>query len=163
MLRDFLFWQPTAPATPRALAETLAPLCRLLRAEVLAAVQNPDSGLAALAVDWRHYLFPDADDAQFADAYAQTLTYALLLARWSGAVEGMRAQAATIGARNLHAFEVLVGPYAVAHLRLSQRVLAEGGTLPADGAHVYLTDKLEPPTSTPPGHLPLAYPPWIYN
>ncbi|MCU0809382.1 MAG: hypothetical protein MUC53_16265 [Candidatus Contendobacter sp.] len=137
MLRDFLFWQPTAPATPRALAETLAPLCRLLRA--------------------------DADDAQFADAYAQTLTYALLLARWSGAVEGMRAQAATIGARNLHAFEVLVGPYAVAHLRLSQRVLAEGGTLPADGAHVYLTDKLEPPTSTPPGHLPLAYPPWIYN
>ncbi len=304
LLRDFLFWQPTAPATPRALAETLAPLCRLLRAEVLAAVQNPDSGLAALAVDWRHYLFPDADDAQFADAYAQTLTYALLLARWSGAVElsttqatktlrpqhgllaealkiladeqarteietpakvlervigavdpaalasqwvggdpwlyfyedflavydpkmrkdrgvyytpvpvvraqialigellesrfhaefsfvdpnvvtldpaagtgtyilaaldhalervaatqgpGMRAQAATIGARNLHAFEILVGPYAVAHLRLSQRVLAEGGTLPADGAHVYLTDTLEPPTSTPPGHLPLAY------
>ena len=38
LLRDFLFWQPTAPATPRALAETLAPLCRLLRAEVLAAV-----------------------------------------------------------------------------------------------------------------------------
>ncbi|MBZ4194739.1 MAG: DNA methyltransferase [Candidatus Contendobacter sp.] len=304
LLRDFLFWQPTAPATPRALAETLAPLCRLLRTEVLAAVQNPESGLTALAVDWRHYLFPDADDAQFADAYAQTLTYALLLARWSGAVElsttqatktlrpqhgllaealkiladeqarteiatpvavlervigavdpaalasqwaggdpwlyfyedflavydpkmrkdrgvyytpvpvvraqialigelletrfnaefsfvdpqvvtldpaagtgtyilaaldyalervaatqgpGMRAQAATVGAHNLHAFEILVGPYAVAHLRLSQRVLAEGGTLPADGAHVYLTDTLEPPNSTPPGHLPLAY------
>jgi len=70
---------------------------------------------------------------------------------------GMRAQAATIGARNLHAFEILVGPYAVAHLRLSQRVLAEGGTLPTDGAHVYLTDTLEPPTATSPGHLPLAY------
>ncbi|MDQ5910440.1 MAG: methyltransferase, partial [Pseudomonadota bacterium] len=93
LLRDFLFWQPTAPATPRALAETLAPLCRLLRTEVLAAVQNPASGLAALAVDWRHYLFPDADDAQFADAYAQTLTYALLLARWSGAVELSTTQA----------------------------------------------------------------------
>ena len=304
LLRDFLLWQPTAPATPRALAETLAPLCRLLRAEVLAAVRNPESNLAALAVDWRHYLFPDADDAQFADAYAQTLTYALLLARWSGAAElstalatqtlrsrhgllaealkiladeqarteietpvnvlervigavdpaalarklpggdpwlyfyedflavydpkmrkdrgvyytpvpvvraqvaligellegrfgaefsfvdpkvvtldpaagtgtyvlaaldhalervaanqgpGMRAQAATVGARNLHAFEILVGPYAVAHLRLSQRVLAEGGTLPADGAHVYLTDTLEPPNAAPPGHLPLVY------
>ncbi len=304
LLRDFLLWQPTAPATPRALAEMLAPLCRLLRAEVLAAVQNPESNLAALAVDWRHYLFPDADDAQFADAYAQTLTYALLLARWSGAAElstaratqtlrpqhgllaealkiladeqarteietpvnvlervigavdpvalarklpggdpwlyfyedflavydpkmrkdrgvyytpvpvvraqialigellesrfgaefsfvdpkvvtldpaagtgtyvlaaldhalervaamqgpGMRAQAATVGARNLHAFEILVGPYAVAHLRLSQRVLAEGGTLPADGAHVYLTDTLEPPNAAPLGHLPLAY------
>ena len=304
LLRDFLLWQPTAPATPRALAETLAPLCRLLRAEVLAAVQNPESSLAALAVDWRHYLFPDADDAQFADAYAQTLTYALLLARWSGAAAlsttqatqtlrpqhgllaealkiladeqaraeiatpvqvlervigavdpaalarqwtggdpwlyfyedflavydpkmrkdrgvyytpvpvvrvqvaliaelletrfdaefsfvdpkvvtldpaagtgtyilaaldhglarvaatqgpGMRAQAATVGARNLHAFEILVGPYAVAHLRLSQRVLAEGGTLPMDGAHVYLTDTLEPPNAAPPGHLPLVY------
>lgn len=304
LLRDFLFWQPTAPATPRALAETLAPLCRLLRAEVLAAVRNPESSLAALAVDWRHYLFPDADDAQFADAYAQTLTYALLLARWSGATDlstgratqtlrpqhgllaealkiladaqaraeietpvsvlervigtvdpaalarklpggdpwlyfyedflavydpkmrkdrgvyytpvpvvraqialigelletrfdaefsfvdpkvvtldpaagtgtyilaaldhglarvaatqgsGMRARAATVGARNLHAFEILVGPYAVAHLRLSQRVLAEGGTLPAEGAHVYLTDTLEPPNAAPPGHLPLVY------
>ncbi len=304
LLRDFLLWQPTAPATPRALAETLAPLCRLLRAEVLAAVQNPESSLAALAVDWRNYLFPDADDAQFADAYAQTLTYALLLARWSGAAAlsttqatqtlrpqhgllaealkiladeqaraeiatpvqvlervigavdpaalarqwtggdpwlyfyedflavydpkmrkdrgvyytpvpvvrvqvaliaelletrfdaefsfvdpkvvtldpaagtgtyilaaldhglarvaatqgpGMRAQAAMVGARNLHAFEILVGPYAVAHLRLSQRVLAEGGTLPMDGAHVYLTDTLEPPNAAPPGHLPLVY------
>ncbi|NJM10828.1 MAG: DNA methyltransferase [Synechococcaceae cyanobacterium SM1_2_3] len=70
---------------------------------------------------------------------------------------GMRAQAATVGARNIHAFEILVGPYAVAHLRFSQRVLAEGGTLPADGAHVYLTDTLEPPNAAPPGHLPLAY------
>ncbi|MFN7659521.1 MAG: hypothetical protein ACK5P3_15555, partial [Dolichospermum sp.] len=28
---------------------------------------------------------PDADNQQFADAYAQTVTYALLLARFSGA------------------------------------------------------------------------------
>ena len=30
-------------------------------------------------------LFPESDDAQFADAYAQTLTYALLLAKFEGA------------------------------------------------------------------------------
>ena len=29
-------------------------------------------------------MFPDADNARFADAYAQTLTYALLLARFNG-------------------------------------------------------------------------------
>jgi hypothetical protein len=57
LLRDFLFWQPTAPATPRALAETLAPLCRLLRAEVLEGRAEAGfgsggagGGLAALSV-----------------------------------------------------------------------------------------------------------------
>jgi hypothetical protein len=32
----------------------------------------------------RSELFPGADDGQFADAYAQTITYALLLARFEG-------------------------------------------------------------------------------
>jgi hypothetical protein len=303
LLRDFFNWEPIVPNSPRALAELLAPLCRLLRIEVADALQNPTSNLSSLAVDWREYLFPDADDVQFADAYAQTLTYALLLARFSGGnvftadeavkvirkehrllseslklladnaareeikvpvellerviagvdaaalakkskgdpwlyfyedflaaydpkmrkdrgvyytpvpvvhaqvrlvaallethfgakysfvdekvvtldpatgtgtyiiaalthglnqVEadkgkGLRAHAATTGARNIHAFEVLVGPYAVAHLRLTQQIVAEGGQIPADGTHVYLTDTLEPPHATPPGHLPLAY------
>ncbi len=69
----------------------------------------------------------------------------------------MRASAATRGANNIHAFEILVGPYAVAHLRFSQRILEEKGALPNDGAHVYLTDTLEPPNASPPGHLPLIY------
>jgi hypothetical protein len=34
-----------------------------------------------LARDWRAMLFPTADDATFADGYAQTVTFALLLAR----------------------------------------------------------------------------------
>ncbi len=84
LLIDFLSWQPIAPNSALALAKTLAPLCRLLREDVFVAVRNPDSGLAQLAREWRQYLFPDADDGQFADAYAQTLTYALLLARLSG-------------------------------------------------------------------------------
>jgi hypothetical protein len=35
----------------------------------------------SLAADWRELLFPDADEDQFADGYAQTVTFALLLAR----------------------------------------------------------------------------------
>jgi predicted helicase len=63
---------------------------------------------------------------------------------------GMRANFATQAARNLHAFELLVGPYAVAHLRLTQQILAEGGDMPPDGVHVYLTDTLESPYQPPP-------------
>ncbi|MET0621718.1 MAG: type ISP restriction/modification enzyme [Pyrinomonadaceae bacterium] len=294
VLLDFLNWQPIAPNSPRALAQTLAPLCRLLREDVLAATNNSESNLAQLAGEWRVYLFPDADDAQFADAYAQTLTYALLLARLNGesqlstvtaaaaldsghgllaqtlrvltqpaareeiktgvdlleriiaAVdpaqlqrrgdpwlyfyedflaeydpelrrkrgvyytpmqvigakvrlvaellshhfnkpltfadedvvfldpaagtaaypvaaieyalekvaerygEGMVAARATECARNFNAFEILVGPYAVAHLRLTQIVRDSGGTTPADGVQVFLTDTLESPHADPP-------------
>lgn len=43
------------------------------------ALGNP--GLTALAQDWRKLLFPQADDAQFADGYAQAVTFGLLVAR----------------------------------------------------------------------------------
>ena len=290
LLYDFLQWEPIAPSTPRALAELLAPLSRMIRDDVSSALGDPASGLSQLAREWRDVLFPDADDAQFADAYAQTLTYALLLARFSGAEHadlataertldsghgllagalrilgspdvrdevgagldvlirvieaidtsqlqgegndpwlyfyehflaaydprlrnnygvyytppavigaqvrliaelletrfgkdlafaaddvvvldpatgtgayplaviqhaldraadfygaGVRRQYASQLARNVHAFEVLVGPYAVAHLRITQKILEEGGNLPPDGAHVYLADTLESP------------------
>jgi len=303
LFHDFLSWQPVVPSTPKALAEILAPLCRFLKSDVLEAVQDPASDLSNLAKDWRRYLFPDADDKQFADAYAQTLTYALLLAKFSGASilttdsaaktikaghkllsdalkilsvddarkaieipvsllervigavdvsklsaksegdlwlyfyedflgaydskmkkdrgvyytpvavvqaqvclidellaskfgaedsfadskvvtldpacgtgtyvlaalrhaldkieaakgQGMRVNAATIAATNLHAFEILVGPYSVAHLRLTQQIIAENSAVPADGVHVYLTDTLESPHAVPPQHLPLTY------
>ena len=296
--RAFFGWQPKAPTKPKALAELLAPVARYLRDDVEAALADADSPLAHLAADWRRVFFPDATDAQFADAYAQTLTYALLLARLSGAddlstddavaalrpghallAEALRvlgdpraraalgstvdlldriiagvdpgiferqgalvedgpahaadpwlyfyedflaeydpkmrrdrgvyytpwqvvqaqvrltahlldagfdkpygvasqdvvtldpaagtgtyilgavrhaldraqadgrgvASAATRAAQGVHAFEILVGPYAVAHLRLTQQIRAAGGRLPDDGAHVYLTDTLEDP------------------
>ena len=296
LLQSFLLWQPIAPKTPKALADLLAPLCGMIKNDVALALKNPDSSLSQLAADWRNTLFPDADDARFADAYAQTLTYALLLAKLSGAqtVEpelaartldsghgllagalrvlgnpdvredvgvgldvliraisavdpailknkdgsndpwlyfyedflaaydrklrndygvyytpnpvilaqvrlvselletrfgknmsyasdevvvldpatgtgayplavlqhalshvaefygpGVRSQYAAKLARNIHAFEFLVGPYAVAHLRMTQEVLAEGGELPQDGAHVYLADTLESPEARP--------------
>jgi len=301
LLRDFLQWQPIVPSTPQALAEMLAPICCLLRTDVLTALEDAESNLSTLAQDWRDSLFPDADNKQFADAYAQTLTYALLLARFSGANDlalpqavktirtghrllsdalkilgideareqievpvsilerviaavditallqrgnedpwlyfyedflakydpkmrkdrgvyytpipviqtqvrlvaellaehfdaefsfvdpnvitldpacgtgtyiltaikhgldqisnargaGMRVSAASTAAANVHAFEILVGPYAVAHLRLTQQILSEGGTLPKDGVHVYLTDTLESPYAEAPGRLSL--------
>jgi hypothetical protein len=84
LIRDFLGWQPLVPSNPRALAEMLAPITRLLRDTVELTLADPVSALSHLATDWRDFFFPDADDAQFADAYAQTLTYALLLARVEG-------------------------------------------------------------------------------
>lgn len=304
MLRDFLSWNPIVPTSPKALAEVLAPLCHLVRQDVLAALGRPGSSLEQLAQDWRTFLFPDADEGQFADAYAQTVTYALLLARFSGStelgtdaaartlsrghtllaqalkiltddqarreievgvalleraigavdlkaltsrnpdpwlyfyedflaaydpklrkdrgvyytpVEVVEAQVRLVGellekrfekdltfaaegvvlldpaagtgtyplaamaealerverrygpgalpgratglAANTHAFEILIGPYAVAHLRLSQQVIAAGGSLPPDGAHVYLTDTLESPFAAPPGQMTLLHRP----
>ena len=302
LLQVFLAWQPIVPATSHQLADVLAPLCRLLRSDVLAALHDPSSNLSQLQNDWQVYLFPESDDSQFADAYAQTLTYALLLARIDGAVEGgtdsavaalrpahallaqvlrvltdagarveieipvnlleraiaavdverlrrrshdpwiyfyehflaaydpklrkdrgvyytpvpvvlcqvrlvgqllsewfgkelsyadedvttldpalgtgtyllaaadyalaevesrmgegARAGYASELARNLHGFEILVGPYAVAHLRITERVRSSGGVLPDDGAHVYLTDTLDSPHASPPDQLPLPY------
>lgn len=293
LLQDFLSWQPIVPSRPRELAGLLAPLCRLIRADVQNAIADDQSGLSLLAREWRAALFPDADDAKFADAYAQTLTYGLLLAHIEGqgnltldnaanaldvnhgllagalralahpdarrelgagidvllrilnaldpsawhrpqtaqedpwlyfyedflaeydprlradagvyytpvsvikaqvrlinellrtrfnkprgfnapgvtvldpaagtgayplavlehALEAIQqrsgtgaiAGAATELASRLHAFEFLVGPYAVAHLRLTQAVRAVGGHLPQEGALVYLSDTLESP------------------
>ena len=303
LLRDFLGWEPLVPSTPKALAELLAPLTRLLRENVRTALTDPSSALHQLAEEWRDVFFPDADDAQFADAYAQTLTYALLLARVEGETDlharaperlderhGLLAQVlrvltdpaarrevevpvellersiaavqpeelarhargrdlwlyfyedflaaydprlrkqrgvyftppavveaqtalvsellrdrfgkplgfagdevtvldpavgtatyllaalrsgiesvreaygsgavaarASVMAQNFHGFEILIGSYSVAHLRLSQQVLEAGGALPDDGVRVFLTDTLESPHLAPPGlaHAPL--------
>lgn len=302
LLQTFFSWQPIVPATPRRLAEILAPLARLLRRDVEKALDNPSSAISRLREDWKSTLFANADPPQFADAYAQALTYALLLARLDGLevvgadlaqnllrlrghtlladvlgtltyhrareeietpvemleriigavdvdrlqrggadpwlyfyedflaaydpklrndrgvyytpVQVVRAQVRLVGellrgrfgkeltyahdgvvtldpaagtgtyplaviehalalvenrlgagavpgyasalARNVHAFELLVGPYAVAHLQVTQSIRAKDGELPDDGAHVYLADTLESPHPTPPGLMPLA-------
>lgn len=92
MLTTFLRWAPAPIRSVGALVRAVAPLCRLLRDEVVdqldrertrvkqgaPASAQPFIGLAA---DWRSLLFPGASDQQFADGYAQSVTFALLLAR----------------------------------------------------------------------------------
>jgi len=93
LLRDFLLHEPVAPSTARGLAEFLAPLARLLRDEVHEALDREGGAVRQIADEWRGVLFADAEDDQFADAYAQTVTYALLLARFEGADELRRDRA----------------------------------------------------------------------
>lgn len=85
LARTFLEWEPIVPHTSRQIAELLAPLCRLLRTEALEALKRKESALTKLAAEVRKYLFPNASNEVVADAYAQTFTYALLIARFEGA------------------------------------------------------------------------------
>ncbi|MBI5270748.1 MAG: N-6 DNA methylase [Burkholderiales bacterium] len=80
----FLQWNPQPPGTAKELAEVSARLCRLLRDEVNEALVNREAALTDLATDWRHLLFPEASDSQFADGYAQAVTFGLLMARAYG-------------------------------------------------------------------------------
>ncbi len=302
ILRDFFSWRPIVPTDPEQLAALLAPLCRYLRLSAQSLLAITTSAVSQLKIDWQNYLFPNADDDQFSDAYAQTIVYALLLAHFEGlqsvstsiAPTTLAAEHSLLGAvlrilsdasaraeletpiallervisaidvaaistagdlwiyfyeyflaaydpalrrdrgvyytpaqvvhaqvtlvsevlvkhfgkslsfaddgvvtldpaagtgtyslgiiehsmklianrfgpgavpsyatalaSNLHAFELLVGPYAVAHLRTSERFKAYGAALPTAGAQVYLTDTLDSPDAIIPG-LPLLYRP----
>lgn len=294
MFREFLQWEPIVPTNARALAEQLAPLTRVLRDDVEEAVKAQRPALSSIYQDWRRTLFPQATPKQFADSYAQTLAYGLLLAKLSGATtlatheaaakiahhssllartleiltqpgtrdelgpgldllertieavdpatirsnaeedpwlyfyedflavydpklrdergvyytpaQVVKAQVTLVDellrtrlnrplgfadpdvtvldpatgtgtyllrilqhgvdhaaklygpgsagaiasqmADNLYGFELLVGPYAVAHLRMNQAIQEAGGREPVDGVHIYLTDTLESPNET---------------
>ena len=82
LISSFLAWKPVTPSTPKALATTLAPLTAFLRDAVLEVItdDNPDN-LDQLYAKWKADLMPGAKPKEFADSFAQTFTYALLLAR----------------------------------------------------------------------------------
>jgi hypothetical protein len=80
---NFLRWQPIPPKSAAELANVAARLCRLLRDEVTEQLAEKSPALTALAADWRKLLFPEANDQQFADGYAQAVTFGLLMARSS--------------------------------------------------------------------------------
>lgn len=95
IITDFLRWQPAPITSVGALVRATAPLTRLLRGEVLDQLKSEARAIrggadkwsqpfTGLANDWRALLFPTADDETFADGYAQTVTFALLLARTEG-------------------------------------------------------------------------------
>jgi type ISP restriction-modification system protein/N-6 DNA methylase len=80
---NFLRWEPIPPKSAVELAKISARLCRLLRDEVTEQLAEKSPALTALAADWRKLLFPEANDEQFADGYAQAVTFGLLMARSS--------------------------------------------------------------------------------
>ncbi len=133
LLRDFFMWQPFIPTDNkgridlRRFAEMLAPLCRMLRDDVTDALKRSDSPLVQLAEDWRQLLFPDASDEQFADAYAQTVLFALLLGRSEGAdpLTLNSAETALAAQHNLlsRALQVLTDPNARADIAASLDLL----------------------------------------
>jgi hypothetical protein len=81
LFMDFLSWEPIPPKTAKQLAEISARLCRLLRDEVIEQMDLGSPALTELAKDWRVLLFPQATDDEFADGYAQAVTFGLLVAR----------------------------------------------------------------------------------
>ena len=133
LLRDFLSWEPALPLDREGrldlagFASVLAPLCRMLRDDVSDAIGGAASPLVALAADWRQLLFPYATDAQFADAYAQTVAFALLLGRSEGAepLTLESAQGALAARHNLlsRALQVLTDAHARVELSASLELL----------------------------------------
>ena len=65
LLGDFLYWNPVVPGTAEGLAGFLAPMTRVLRDDVQAALARENSQLRRLANEWGGILFPEGDEAQF--------------------------------------------------------------------------------------------------
>lgn len=91
ILSGFLRWKPVPITSVAKLVDTLAPLARMLREEVKLAMTAERRAVKAgadkevqpflgLAKDWRAMLFPHAKDEEFADGFAQTVVFALMLA-----------------------------------------------------------------------------------
>jgi hypothetical protein len=140
LLKSFLGWSPTVPHQPTALAKYLAPMTRFLRSEVETALAIEGSAVDQLATEWREFFFPEADDAQFADAYAQTVTYAMLLARLSGATKLDPIEAAkTLDKNNgllARALEILGQTEARNELRVGFELLQRSLEAPPQGCSV---------------------------
>ena len=74
---EALSWVPAPIRTAKRLALVSAKHCRMLRDQL----EGLDAGLIeGVSRDWREMLFPDLDPRQFLDAYAQTVTFALVTA-----------------------------------------------------------------------------------
>lgn len=123
LLAEFLDWSPLPPKTPRQLAETSARLCRLLRDEVTELLERepPSTTLVGLRDDWRQLLLPEATNADFADGFAQAVTFGLLMAkaRDIDLSKGLDAAAKTLSQTNTligSALKLLIEPTTDEHL-----------------------------------------------
>lgn len=84
LLTDFLAWSPIPPRSVSELAQQTARLCRLLRDEAAEQLKAGAKPIVDMRNDWRQALAPGATDAEFADGYAQAVTFGLLMARARG-------------------------------------------------------------------------------
>lgn len=133
LLIDFIQWAPILPEKPKQLAAFLAPFCLLVREEVLDALKDEQSPIQSLKKEIKDLLFPDADDMQFADAYAQTVIFALLLAQMEGAdVLDLQDAYNTLASHHLllsRSLQFLTDPQALTEisssLSLAQRIIHE--------------------------------------
>ncbi len=73
--------QIAAPQTPKELANLLARRARTLRLAIVASLKEPDSPLLQDLAAFRKLLLPDLSASDFANLYAETLTYGLFAAR----------------------------------------------------------------------------------
>lgn len=100
MLTDFVLWEPAPITSVSKLVDTLAPLTRLLREETLDVMRDERRAVRAgasaaaqpissLHKEWRRVLSPNAEDEQFADGFAQTVVFALVLAVSEGVDVGL--------------------------------------------------------------------------
>lgn len=119
LITNFLTWTPTPITSVGRLVDTIAPLAVLLREEVLeslkadrryAKANNIDPSLRpfiGLHRDWRASLYPRATDEEFADGFAQTVVFALVV----GLSEGIELEGLKIPeiARRLKANHTLLG------------------------------------------------------
>ena len=149
LLNDFLTWEPVIPIVRldnqdqidiREFVRQLAALCKFLRDDVTESLNDQSSPLNQTAEGWRQLLFPNASDTQFADAYAQTVIFALLLARslGAGADDSLTLDNARIALQGPHnllsaALEALTNPQARAEIAPAvDSVLRLMGAVPVD-------------------------------
>lgn len=81
LLRRFASHRIATPRSASDLAHALARATRVLRDATSASLRAPEGAVASLRAEWKALLFEDFTDEEFADAYAQTVSYGLLTAR----------------------------------------------------------------------------------
>lgn len=119
LIKTFLMWEPLPIITANSLVQRMGQLAALLREEILAqlkeqrkASKNPrvpldNLYLLGLKDDWRSVLYPRANDQEFADGFAQTVVFSLILA----VSEGIEVSVSSLNrvSRNLQGNHGLLG------------------------------------------------------
>jgi len=140
LLERFFSHRILPPRAVEELARSLARATRILRQATCAAIKAaPEGALATLLREWREVLFHEASDEDFADAYAQTVTYGLLTARLDlegrltvgAALDALRARHPFLGA----ALRLLTDPEALDEVGWAVDLVVE--TLDGVGPEVF--------------------------